>query len=185
MSASIHRNPQYISLLERSASVLVRQNRLAATAETWADSRGRPFMTRTLHRLSPTKVASAKTPGYIADGGNLYLRVALGNKVGDKQPAISRGWIFRFTMAGRTRDVGLGGYPTISLAKAREEAARFRRLVAVGIDPLEARNEERQAALAAAAKAITFEQCATTFIRAHQTGWRNEKHRRSFPSNGR
>jgi Arm DNA-binding domain len=71
-------------------------------------------MTRTLHRLSPTKVASAKAPGYVADGGNLYLRVALGNKIGDKQPAISRGWIFRFTMAGRTRDVGLGGYPTIS-----------------------------------------------------------------------
>src|SRR5262249_38632370 len=79
-------------------------------------------------------------------------------------PAVSRGWIFRFTMAGRTRDIGLGGYPTISLAKAREEAARFRRLVAIGIDPLEARNEERKAALAAAAKAITFEQCATAFI---------------------
>ena len=49
---------------------------------------GGPFMTRTLHRLSPTKVASAKTPGYVADGGNLYLRVAVGNKVGDKQPAV-------------------------------------------------------------------------------------------------
>src|SRR5262245_9423177 len=180
MSASIHRNPQYISLLERSASVLVRQNRLAATAETWADCWGRPFMTRTLHRLSPTKVASAKTSGYVADGGNLYLRVAVGNRVGNKQPAISRGWIFRFTMAGRTRDVGLGGYPTISLAKAREEAARFRRLVAAGIDPLEARNEERQAALAAAAKAINFEQCATAFIAAHQAGWRNEKHRQQW-----
>ena len=45
-------------------------------------------MTRTLHRLSPTKVASAKTPGYVADGGN--LRVAVGNKVGDKQPAVRK-----------------------------------------------------------------------------------------------
>ena len=137
-------------------------------------------MTRTLHRLSPTKVASAKIPGYFADGGNLYLRVAIGAKIGAKQPAVSRGWIFRFTMAGRTRDVGLGGYPTISLARAREEAARCRRLVAAGVDPLEARNKERQAAMAAAARAITFEQCAAAFIRAHQAGWRNEKHRQQW-----
>jgi Arm DNA-binding domain len=107
-------------------------------------------MAWTLHRLSPTKVASAKIAGYFADGGNLYLRVAIGAKIGGKQPAVSRGWIFRFTMAGRTRDVGLGGYPTISLARAREEAARCRRLVAAGVDPLEARNKERQAAVAEA-----------------------------------
>jgi len=50
-------------------------------------------MTRTLHRLSPTKVASTKTPGYVADGGNLYLRVAVGTKIGNNQPAISKGRI--------------------------------------------------------------------------------------------
>ena len=70
---------------------------------------------RTLHKLSATKVAAAKIPGYIADGGNLYLRVA---------PGDGRGWVFQFTLADKTRDAGLGSYPTIGLAKAREEAER-------------------------------------------------------------
>jgi integrase len=139
-------------------------------------------MTRTLHRLSATKVATTKAPGYYADGGNLYLRVAVGTKTGSKEPAISKGWMFRYTMAGKTRDAGLGGYPTISLARAREEAERCRRLVAAGIDPIKARNEERQAALATSAKAMTFEQCASAFIASHEAGWRNEKHRAQWTS---
>src|SRR5215510_380939 len=138
------------------------------------------LVVRTLHRLSPTKVAGAKTPGYLADGGNLYLRVAIGAKAANKKPTVSKGWIFRFTIAGKTRDAGLGGYPTISLAKARQDAERCRRLVAAGIDPIEARNAERQAAFITAAKAITFEQCAQAFIAGHEAGWRNEKHRQQW-----
>jgi integrase len=137
-------------------------------------------MARTLHRLSAVAVAGAKTAGYFADGGNLYLRVAVGASNGKKKPPISKGWIFRFTVAGRTRDAGLGGYPTVSLARARDEADRCRRLVAAGIDPIEARNEEHQAALVASAKAMTFEQCAKAFIEGHKAGWRNEKHRQQW-----
>jgi len=139
-------------------------------------------MARTLHRLSATKVATVRTPGYIADGGNLYLRVVVGVKAQNKEPTVSKGWIFRFAIAGRTRDAGLGSYPTVSLARAREEAERCRRLVASGIDPIEARNEEREAALAAAAKATTFEQCAKTFVESHEAGWRNDKHRAQWTS---
>jgi D-sedoheptulose 7-phosphate isomerase len=73
-------------------------------------------MARVLNRLSDVAVRAKKRPGYSADGGNLYLRVATGG---------SKGWIFRFSMAGRTRDVGLGAYPTVSLVKAREEAERM------------------------------------------------------------
>jgi hypothetical protein len=137
-------------------------------------------MTRPLHRLSAVEVAGAKTAGYFADGGNLYLRVAVGASKGKKKRTISKGWIFRFTMGGRTRDAGLGSYPTISLAHARQEAERCRRLVATGIDPIEARKEEQQAALLASAKAKTFEQCATAFIAGHEAGWRNERHRQQW-----
>jgi Arm DNA-binding domain len=49
-------------------------------------------------------------------------------------PAVSKQWIFRFTIAGGTRDAGLGPYPTVSLVKAREEAEKYRRLVATGIN---------------------------------------------------
>ena len=109
-------------------------------------------MARVLNRLSDVAVRAKKRPGYVADGGNLYLRVA---------PGGTKGWIFRFSMEGRIRDAGLGPYPTMSLVKAREEAERCRRLVAQGIDPIEARDQERASVRAAAAKAVTFEQCAT------------------------
>src|SRR6476661_4735173 len=123
-------------------------------------TRGR-HMTRVLNRLSDVAVRAKKRPGYIADGGNLYLRVAAGG---------SKGWIFRFAMGGRTRDAGLGSYPTVSLVRAREEAERYRRLVAAGIDPITARNEQREAARVEAAKALTFEQCARSFIESHELG---------------
>ena len=124
-------------------------------------------MGRGLNRLSAIKVQKLRTAGYHADGGCLYLRVAAGG---------SKGWIFRFTIAGRTRDAGLGSDPAISLVAARELAERYRRLVADGADPIEARRKEREARLLASSKAMTFEQCAQAFIAAHEAGWSNLKH---------
>jgi Arm DNA-binding domain len=74
-------------------------------------------MAHIIGRLSAVRVANLKTPGYFSDGGNLYFRVA---------PSGARGWIFRFAIAGRTRDMGLGSYPEISLAAARELAEKSR-----------------------------------------------------------
>jgi hypothetical protein len=112
-------------------------------------------MARVLNRLSDVAVRAKKGPGYCADGGNLYLRVA---------PGGTKGWIFRFCIGGRTRDAGLGSYPTVSLVKAREEAERCRRLLAEGIDPIHAREKQRQAARIRNAKAKTFAECAREFI---------------------
>jgi integrase len=123
---------------------------------------------RNIHRLSAVKVVSLKRPGYYADGGNLYLRIA---------PGGTKGWIFRFTIQGRTRDAGLGTFPAVSLGRAREEAQRWRELVAAGADPIEARKEKREAALIAAARAVTFEQSAHAFIESHEAGWKCDKHR--------
>jgi hypothetical protein len=123
-------------------------------------------MARVLNRLSDVAVRAKKRPGYCADGGNLYLRVA---------PGGTKGWIFRFCIGGRTRDAGLGPYPTVSLVKAREEAKRCRRLLADGIDPIQAREEERQAAPIKNAKAKTFGECAREFIASRELGWRTNK----------
>jgi hypothetical protein len=123
-------------------------------------------MARVLNRLSDVAVRAKKRAGYTADGGNLYLRVAAGG---------TKGWIFRFTISGRTRDAGLGAYPTVSLVRAREEAERCRRLVAAGVDPIEARNEQREAARIESAKAMTFEQCAKSFIASYKPSWKGER----------
>jgi integrase len=124
-------------------------------------------MARQSHRLSAVKVASITKPGYHADGGNLYFRVA---------PSGARGWIFRYGLNGRKRDAGLGAYPTISLAKAREQATRFRQLVATGVDPIEQRDSERSTARAAAAKKSSFAECAAAYIQSHEDAWRHPRH---------
>jgi integrase len=125
-------------------------------------------MSRAIHRLSAVKVATLKAPGYYLDGGGLYFRVALGG---------SRSWIFRFTLNGKTRDKGLGGYPAISLAKARQLAERDRQLVASGVDPIAARDKERAEAELAVAKQMTFEDCAKAFIASYESSWTNPRHR--------
>ena len=126
---------------------------------------------RSIHRLSAITVATLKKPGYYADGGCLYLRVA---------PGCTKAWIFRFGLAGKMRDAGLGAFPAVSLLKARKQAEAYRQLVAAGVDPIEQRNEEREAAGVASARAMTFERCAKAFIASHESGWSNSEHRRQW-----
>ena len=118
-------------------------------------------------KLTALGVAKLKTPGMYGDGGGLWLQVT--GKGG-------KSWIFRFTLDGKAREMGLGSAMTFSLAEARDKALTCRKFCAEGIDPIEARNDRRDAARIEAAKAITFRQCATTYIEAHRAGWRNAKH---------
>lgn len=88
----------------------------------------------------------------------------------------SRTWILRITVAGKRRDMGLGGYPAVTLAKARENAREARDKVRKGADPIEDAKAARSALAAARAAALTFEQCAQKYIEANKTGWKNVKH---------
>ena len=130
-------------------------------------------MARTSERLSALKVKNLRGPGYFADGGNLYFRIA---------PGGTRGWIFRFALHGRTRDMGLGRHPEISLADAREHARECRALVNRGGDPIEARRVQRAAERVAEAKTLTFDECVREYIKDHEAGWRNRKHRAQWAS---
>jgi integrase len=128
-------------------------------------------MARTLNRLSTLKVARAKRPALYADGGGLYLRVADG---GSKQ------WIYRYVTNGRCRDMGLGPVHVLTLAEARERARTASKLRLDGIDPIAYKHEQRGAAIAAAAKAMSFRQCAEGFIRDNEKKWGNAKHAKQW-----
>jgi integrase len=126
-----------------------------------------------LNRLTAMKVAKARKPGLLSDGGGLYLRIAPG---GSKQ------FIFRYAVNGRLRDMGIGPTHTVDLAMAREKALEARRLRLEGIDPI-AHKRARVAALQAAdAKAMTFKQCAEGFIRDNEKEWKNSAHRQQWTS---
>jgi integrase len=113
-------------------------------------------------------------PGRYGDGGGLFLFV---------RSAESAFWVFRYTRAGRMREMGLGrarGKEAVPLAKARDKAVDLRRLLQAGVDPLAekaARAEAKAAEVAAEARAaITFRQEAEAYVAAHSPGWRNSKH---------
>jgi len=122
-------------------------------------------------RLSPLKVARVKTPGMYADGGGLYLQV--GERVTEHS---GRSWIYRYMLNGRAREMGLGPYPLYSLAVARTKALDARRLCHQGIDPIEHRRAAQAQTRLDAAKAMTFQECADAYFKAHREGWRSSKH---------
>jgi integrase len=124
-------------------------------------------MARQIGRLTALAVSRAKTAGMYADGGGLYLQVTA---------AGARTWIYRFTLQGRTRDMGLGSLNAVTLSEARVRALEARRLKSAGIDPIGARDGRRATERAETAKQITFKDTAEAFIKAHQAGWRNAKH---------
>jgi integrase len=128
-------------------------------------------MAKTTERLSALKIANLTRPGYFADGGNLYFRIASSG---------ARGWIFRFTVAGRTRDMGLGPYPSISLAAARKAASKYLELVKQGVDPIDRRREERANQQVALARIKTFDDCAREYMVDHERAWRSAKHREQW-----
>lgn len=130
-------------------------------------------MARQLHRLNALTVKAETRKGMYADGGGLYLQVSSFD---------TKSWIYRFTRNKRTRDMGLGGFPDVSLSEAREEAQNCRKLVRKGMDPIEVRQSERQALQAVAVKTMTFKQCADKYIAAHSKGWKNVKHARQWTS---
>lgn len=124
-------------------------------------------MARQMQKLSVKTVASKKQPGYYADGGGLYLQVSSSG---------SKSWIFRFTLKGKAREMGLGPEASAGLSQARKKAGICRALLLDGIDPIEARNAQSAQKALEKAKAISFAKCAEGYIAAHRSGWRNIKH---------
>lgn len=118
-------------------------------------------------RLKNLEVERLKKPGRYGDGGGLYLQVS---STGTKS------WAFRYriTIGGKKQDrqMGLGPYPAISLADARQRAITAKRSLVDGVDPI----EDRKARRAAGESKPTFERCATECIEAMRPGWKSKKH---------
>ena len=121
-------------------------------------------MARTVHRLSPAKVAKELKPGLYGDGGGLYLRISTGKSAGKR-------WVFLYRRPsdGKRCEVGFGGTSAVPLAAARKKAAEARALLAEGKDLLALRQ--------ATERTPTFGELADQHIEAMSPSWRNPKHR--------
>jgi hypothetical protein len=130
---------------------------------------GGKTLSRVVGRLDALTVKGAKLPKgkrkhMLPDGGCLYLEIVQGKE------GLCKSWLFNYQLNHRRRFMGLGPTHTVSLAEAREKAREYRKNLIDGIDPLEVRNERKRAAIAERAKAVTFEQCARSYIKLHADG---------------
>src|SRR4051794_18982660 len=113
-------------------------------------------MARSLHKLSDAAAKSDRLkPGRHSDGGGLYLNVG---------PSGGKSWLFMWTPpGGKRKEMGLGAYPAVTLAKARAKTADCRVAVSEGRDPLVEKKREAEPA---------FGQCADMFIESIKSEWR-------------
>lgn len=121
-------------------------------------------MARHTKRLSARAVQTIKTPGRHADGDGLYLVVDASG---------ARRWLFLFRWNGKLKEMGLGGFSSVSLAEARSLAADARKRLTAGENPIEVRREERRKSTDKA----TFGDFADALVDEIEAGFRNEKHR--------
>ena len=108
-------------------------------------------------RLNHGRIKALDSPGLHGDGDTLYLRVA---------PGGSKSWIQRVAVNGWRRDIGLGGWPVVPLARARQRAFTNRVAISEGRDPLA---EKRKASMP------TFREAAIKTFEANRPRWRNVK----------
>jgi integrase len=123
----------------------------------------------TAGKLTDVRVRSA-SPGTHGDGNGLYLVVRQG------AAGLNRSWLFRYSVAGSSHWTGLGGYPDISLQRARQKAQECRQQLYDGVDPLKRKRDQRAALSRQSSKqAPTFAECAAAYIASHEAGWRGKR----------
>lgn len=144
-----------------SFSILVSPDQSSTMDSNWGVNWG---VGMALHKLTSRKIATA-TQGKYEDGGGLRLVVS-------KRHAKS--WIFRFMLNKKRREMGLGPYPVVSLAAAREKAHTARQLLLAGIDPILERKDH--------IKIPTFADCAVNYIGSMKDEWKNHKHASQWSS---
>jgi integrase len=126
-------------------------------------------MARKAKELSALEVNRLMTPGlhFVGSVAGLALQVTHTG---------ARSWILRVMVGGKRREMGLGGYPDVTLAGAKESARAARAKIKEGVDPIQDAKKKRSALAAARASAITFEEAANKYIAAKESGWKSQKH---------
>ncbi|EAM8613886.1 site-specific integrase [Salmonella enterica] len=135
-------------------------------------------MPKKAKELSGLAVSRLKNEGMYAVGGvdGLYLRIR----------GQSRAWVLcvamgtRINNLGRTvprrLNMGLGPYPEVSLAEAREKARELRKQVRNGINPLQEKHEQKARQEILARKKKTFAECCEEVLEVKDSEMKNKKH---------
>lgn len=126
-------------------------------------------MPKRARELSPIEVRRLTLPGFHAVGGatGLYLQVTESG---------ARSWVLRIKIGDKRRDIGLGSFVDVPLARAREKARETREQIERGVDPIAERRAARATLRAAAAKLVTFDEIARRVVEMKRQEFKNAKH---------
>ncbi|WMS43446.1 integrase arm-type DNA-binding domain-containing protein [Acuticoccus sp. MNP-M23] len=137
-------------------------------------------MPKKARELSALDVKRLRHPGHglnatFAVGGvdGLILQVT---------PTGARSWLLRCLVAGKRRHIGLGGYPDVPLAGARDRAREARELIRQGVDPVEHRKATAAALVAARKRGMTFSDAMERYLKNKLAEFRSDKHRKQWRS---
>jgi integrase len=132
-------------------------------------------MPRKAKELSSLEVRRLTRPGRWSVGGvdGLGLQVTQSG---------AQSWVLRFRIAARQREMGLGSFPTVSLAAAREKARQLRSIISDGGDPIAMMQAKESSALADRQAQKTFSEVAAQYIAHHEKSWKSAKHQAQWAS---
>lgn len=135
-------------------------------------------MPKKASELSALDVKRLKHPGHghnatFAVGGvaGLLMQVA---------PSGAQSWLLRCKVGDKRRHIGLGGYPDVTLALARERARDARELIRQGIDPIEHRKSTVASLVVAQKRGLTFSEAMEKFLSGKLAEFDNLKHRKQW-----
>lgn len=132
-----------------------------------------------------TELGALDIKRLVHGGGKGNSMVAVGGVTGlyvQITPNGAKTWILRMRIGERRRDFGLGGYPTVTLAQARDKAREARAKVESGIDPVEERKSARARIIASQRRGLLFSEAVDRALVSRLDAFRNEKHRKQWRS---
>lgn len=126
-------------------------------------------MPRRVKELSAKQVRDLSEIGYHSVGGVAGLKLQIASET-------SRSWILRTMFGIKRKEYGLGSFPEVSLAMAREKAREYKDKIRQGIDPLAEKKAARLQLIKEQNRFVTFEQLADDAFKVKQQEFRNPKH---------
>lgn len=132
-------------------------------------------MPRKAKELTALEIRRIVSPGHHAVGGvdGLALYVTESG---------ARSWVLRTMVGAKRRHMGLGGFPDVPLAEAKQKARAAKESINQGIDPIAQRKAAAKQLRAQQAHEITFEQATKEMLEARSDNWKNPKHRAQWSS---
>jgi len=135
-------------------------------------------MPRVAKELSALDVKRLQHPGR---GRNATFAVGgVAGLVLQVTPNGGRTWLLRVRVGTKRREIGLGGYPDVTLAMARDRARNAKDKIRQGIDPVEERKAARAALVAAQGRGLSFADAVDRYLAAKLEAFQNPKHRQQW-----